>query len=65
VPFLFFSFKAGTSTCYRREQIVAELDPHNEGVLIVHLDGARGGETIGPDEISRRLAQDDKGCIIM
>jgi hypothetical protein len=50
-----------------REQLVAELDPHNEGVLIVHMDGSRGtgvGAGVGAEEIAHRL-EHDKGCIVM
>jgi hypothetical protein len=47
-----------------REQLTAELDPHNEGVLIVHMDGGRVGAGVGADEIAQRLER-DKGCIVM
>jgi hypothetical protein len=46
-----------------REQLTAELDPHNEGVLIVRMDGGRGAG-VGADEIAQRLER-DKGCIVM
>jgi len=37
----------------QKHQLVAELDPHNTGVLVVHLDGRGGG--MDPDEVTRRL----------
>jgi len=47
-------------------QLVAEIDPDNAGVLIVHIDGpAQGSREVGADEISRRLQKEDGGCIIM
>ena len=56
---------AAASMC--RHNIVAELDPENSGVLIVYLDGNRRsvGRELKPDEITRRLAEDEKSCIIM
>jgi len=48
-------------------QLVAELDPHNAGVLIVHM-GGRGdgtGSVVGSDEITRRLERGDDRCVIM
>ncbi|KAG7446390.1 DUF1771-domain-containing protein [Guyanagaster necrorhizus] len=47
----------------RKHQLVAELDPSNSGVLVVHLNGARGGG-VGPDEIVRRLDRDNV-CVVM
>lgn len=45
---------------------MAELDPSNAGVLIVHINGSGGGErTVDPEEISRRLTRGDEGCTIM
>lgn len=46
---------------------MAELDPDNSGVLIVHLrpEGVSSGRAIDPEEITRRLDDEDKGCIIM
>ena len=50
---------------------MAEIDPDNSGVLLVHLDGRgrereRGGRMMDSGEITRRLEnEDDKGCIIM
>ena len=48
---------------------MAEIDPDNSGVLLVHLDGRgreRGGRMVDSGEIMRRLEnEDDKGCIIM
>ena len=51
----------------RRENVVAELDPGNSGVLVVHLDGRvpTRGRTIDPEEITDRLGNEDKGCVIM
>jgi hypothetical protein len=51
-----------------RENLVAELDPHNAGVLIVYINGgpSPGQEgVVGPEEITRRLEKDNGGCIIM
>lgn len=47
-----------------RHKLVAELDPHNSGVLIVYLD-CNNRQGIGAEEISRRLAQENDSCIIM
>lgn len=49
-----------------RESLVAELDPSNAGVLIVHLDGGENarGRTLNPDDMTRRLEKDEQ-CIIM
>jgi len=53
----------------QKENLTAEIDPSNSGVLIVYVDGqSRGtGTAVGADEISRQLAEGggDKGCIIM
>jgi hypothetical protein len=50
----------------RRYKLAAQLDPHNEGVLIVQLGGVERGESgMGVDEIERRLEKDGEGCIIM
>lgn len=45
---------------------MAELDPHNAGVLIAYLDGRGGGGNRGmnPDDISRRL-DSKEDCTIM
>jgi len=52
----------------QNHQLIAEMDPENAGVLIVHLGGrgdrTRGG-VVGSDDITRRLERDDEGCIIM
>ena len=49
----------------RRYKLAAQLDPHNEGVLVVQLGGVERGESgMGVDEIERRLEKDE-GCIIM
>jgi len=43
----------------------AELDPENEGVLIVHLGGgSQGRRGMDADEMTRRLNDNDK-CVIM
>jgi len=43
----------------------AELDPENEGVLVVHLGGAaQGRRGMDAGEVTRRLESDDK-CVIM
>ncbi|KAL5528419.1 hypothetical protein ACEPAF_7555 [Sanghuangporus sanghuang] len=51
----------------RKHNVVAEIDPDNSGVLLVHLDSGAPtrGRAIDPDEITRRLGDEDKGCIIM
>ncbi|KLO18407.1 DUF1771-domain-containing protein [Schizopora paradoxa] len=53
----------------QKENLTAEIDPSNAGVLIVYLDGqAQGrGTAMGAEEISRQLAEggDSKNCIIM
>ncbi|KAH8119376.1 Smr-domain-containing protein [Phellopilus nigrolimitatus] len=51
----------------QKHKIVAELDPDNSGVLVVYFDG-RGrtkGREIDPSEITRRLGDQDKSCIVM
>jgi len=47
----------------QKHQLVAELDPHNAGVLIVRLNGQGGGMDL--DEVTRRLERKDQECIIM
>jgi hypothetical protein len=52
----------------RRHNLVAALDPHNAGVLIVNLQGqAPGGarEIMGADDISRGLERNDQQCVVM
>jgi len=51
----------------QKHNIVAEIDPDNAGVLIVYLGGHRQstGREVDPDEITRRLAEDEKSCTIM
>jgi len=47
-----------------RNQLEAEIDPRNSGVLIVHLGGSpQGGMRAG--EIERRLENDREECVIM
>ncbi|KAJ7209494.1 cytoplasmic protein [Mycena pura] len=46
-----------------RHRLAADLDPHNAGVLIVHIGSDQG--TVGPDDIARRLQREDEGCTIM
>ena len=49
-----------------RHGLVAELDEHNSGVLIVNLDGqaSGSGRVMGADELTRGLEKKDE-CIIM
>ncbi|KIP11519.1 hypothetical protein PHLGIDRAFT_17924 [Phlebiopsis gigantea 11061_1 CR5-6] len=50
----------------RKHQLVAELDPHNAGVLIVSLDGHdRGGSVVQPDELARGIQGEGDRCVIM
>jgi len=56
--------KPAISELMQKHQLVAEMDPHNAGVLIVQLGGHRD-RAVSSDEIARRLARDDNGCIIM
>ncbi|KAJ7072409.1 hypothetical protein C8F01DRAFT_1205978 [Mycena amicta] len=44
-------------------RLVAELDPHNGGVLVVHMGGSGGVGGVGPDDIARRVERGD--CIVM
>jgi hypothetical protein len=47
---------------------VAELDPHNAGVLIVRIDKpVQGGERelLSPHELTRKLESNDEACVIM
>ena len=56
-----------------RHNLAAALDPDNSGVLVVQLDGGnaaerardRGGVVLGADDITRRLDNQDDGCIVM
>jgi hypothetical protein len=51
---------------YASHQLLAEMDPNNAGVLIVHMDsGWQGGREVGVDEITRKLQKEDEGCTIM
>ena len=51
----------------QKYNLVAELDPHNAGVLVVHLNGSqpsRGGNRgLDPNEITNRL--DNENCVVM
>jgi DNA-nicking Smr family endonuclease len=47
----------------QKHQLVAELDSHNAGVLVVRLDGQ--GRGMDSDEVTRRLERGDDACIIM
>ncbi|KZV86585.1 DUF1771-domain-containing protein [Exidia glandulosa HHB12029] len=50
----------------QKHQLVASMDPHNAGVLVVDLGGAsQGGPQVGSDEITRRLENDREECVIM
>ena len=58
----------GSDLLCDRHQLVAELDPHNAGVLIVSLDGRdKGtGNVVQPGEIADRIADSrDDRCVIM
>lgn len=57
--------KPAIESLMQKHQLVAELDPHNAGVLIVYLGGGGRDRAVGPDEIARRLDRNDEGCIIM
>ncbi|KAJ7594784.1 cytoplasmic protein [Mycena floridula] len=46
----------------QKHQLVANLDPHNSGVLIVRINA--DGRGVDPEEISRRLERKDE-CTIM
>lgn len=56
-----------------RHDLAAAIDPHNAGVLIVHLDGGtaaeqvrgRGAVVLGADDITQRLDRRPEECIIM
>ncbi|KAI0829610.1 hypothetical protein BC628DRAFT_1416664 [Trametes gibbosa] len=47
--------------------LVAELDEHNAGVLIVNLDGQTSGQgrVLRSDDITKGLERKDDGCTIM
>jgi len=47
----------------QKHQLLAEVDPHNLGVLIVQINSIADGG-LKPNEITRRLEKDE-GCIIM
>ncbi|KAF8161050.1 hypothetical protein B0H34DRAFT_795892 [Crassisporium funariophilum] len=49
----------------RKHNLVAQLDPNNTGVLIIHFGSRDGERGISADEISRRLERDDENCVIM
>lgn len=46
-----------------RHQLSAQLDPNNAGVLVVLIDSHQRG--IGPEEITRRLNNQQESCTIM
>jgi hypothetical protein len=56
-----------------RHDLVAEIDPHNAGVLVIQLDGGmaakqvrdRGGMVLGADDITQRLDRQNGDCIVM
>jgi len=49
----------------QNHQLLAEMDPDNAGVLIVHMDrGGHDSREVSADEIMRRLHKDE-GCTIM
>ncbi|KAI0365630.1 DUF1771-domain-containing protein [Pilatotrama ljubarskyi] len=51
----------------QKHGLVAELDEHNSGVLIVNLDGqpTGNGPVLRPDDIARSLERKEDGCTIM
>ncbi|KAI0356237.1 DUF1771-domain-containing protein [Trametes cingulata] len=51
----------------QKHGLVAELDEHNSGVLIVNLDGqpSGSGRVLRPDDITRGLERKEDGCTIM
>jgi len=50
----------------QKHHLAAHLDPHNSGVLIVSLGGAKHGERgIDVGDIIDRLSRDDLHCVIM
>ncbi|KAI0675051.1 hypothetical protein C8Q78DRAFT_1010238 [Trametes maxima] len=51
----------------QKHGLIAELDEHNSGVLIVNLDGqpTGNGPVLRPDDITRGLDRRDEGCTIM
>ena len=63
VYYKFFLEDQSTLMHIIRHQLIPEIDPHNAGVLIVHLDGQGGG--MGTDEVTRRLERRNEDCIIM
>ncbi|KAF8813573.1 DUF1771-domain-containing protein [Phlegmacium glaucopus] len=48
----------------QKHKLVAQLDPNNQGVLIVYLDSS-SSHGIGAEEISRRLVHENDACVIM
>lgn len=48
-----------------RYNLVAHLEEHNSGVLVVALDGRRSDRSLGLGDISRRLENKDEDCIVM
>ena len=58
--------KVSLTRWHHRHGLVAELDEHNSGVLIVNLDGqaSGSGRVMGADELTRGLEKKDE-CIIM
>ncbi|KAF8591002.1 DUF1771-domain-containing protein [Ramaria rubella] len=49
----------------QKYNIVAHLDEHNSGVLVVTLDGSRNDRTLELNDITRRLERKDEDCVIM
>ncbi|KAI0633330.1 hypothetical protein C8Q77DRAFT_1057428 [Trametes polyzona] len=51
----------------QKHGLVAEMDEHNAGVLIVNLDGQTSGRgrVLRPDDITRGLERKEDGCTIM
>lgn len=61
------AFVTETEIPMLRQNVVAELDPNNSGVLIVHLrpEGIPSDRAIDPEEITRKIENEDKSCVIM
>ncbi|KAH7108313.1 DUF1771-domain-containing protein [Auriculariales sp. MPI-PUGE-AT-0066] len=49
----------------QKHQIEADFDPHNAGVLVVRLGGARQQRGVGAGELERKIENDRDECVIM
>ncbi|KII92085.1 hypothetical protein PLICRDRAFT_50515 [Plicaturopsis crispa FD-325 SS-3] len=57
--------KPAIESLMQREQVLAEVDPENAGVLIVHLDRKDAhGPGMNSDDVARKL-ETQEGCVIM